>query len=232
MDDREQKSSRNQKVRLKTARGRTTSSQRWLQRQLNDPYVQNAKKLGYRSRAAFKLLELDEKFHFFKPEMCVIDLGAAPGGWTQVAAQKVDLALPHSQIIGIDILPMDVLPGTTLLRGDFTEEETLESVIKTLKGPVDLVLSDMAPSATGHKHTDHLRIVYLVELAFAFAEKVLAEEGCFVAKVLQGGTEAALLGQLKQLFKTVKHVKPQASRKESSELYVVAQGFKKPSTLP
>lgn len=226
MPDNEQRSPRNQKVKLKKARGRKVSSQRWLQRQLNDPYVQDAKKMGYRSRAAFKLIELDEKFHFLKPQMRVIDLGAAPGGWTQVVEKHIDTSLPNTQIIGVDLLEMDAISNTTLHVGDFTDPQTIDHIKSLLTGPVDLVLSDMAPSAMGHKQTDHVRIIALVEEAFYFAQEVLAEGGIFLAKVLQGGTESSLLSILKKSFKTVKHVKPSASRKDSSEMYVIAIDFK------
>lgn len=227
MPDHESFSSRNKKVTLKKNRNRTLSSKLWLERQLNDPYVQEAKKLGYRSRAAFKLIELNEKFDFLKKESRVIDLGAAPGGWTQVVAQKIDASHPNSQIIGIDLLNIDPVPNTTLLLGDFTEEKMMDSIKNLLKGPVDVVLSDMAPSSIGHKQTDHLRIVALVETAFYFAQEVLKDGGTFITKVFQGGMEPSLLSILKKSFNTVKHVKPKSSRKESAELYLVAQNFKK-----
>jgi 23S rRNA (uridine2552-2'-O)-methyltransferase len=227
MSDQEKRSPRSKKVTLKKSRGRTVSSQRWLQRQLNDPYVQDAQRLGYRSRAAFKLIELNEKFHFLKPEMRVIDLGAAPGGWTQVIAKQVNPDLPKSQIIGIDLLEMDPIQGVTLCMGDFSKDETIEQLKAILKGPADIVLSDMAPSSTGYRQIDHLRITVLVEEAFYFAKEVLVEGGTFVAKVLQGGVDGGILNILKQSFETIKHVKPKASRKDSSEMYVVAMGFKK-----
>jgi 23S rRNA (uridine2552-2'-O)-methyltransferase len=226
MPDQEKRSPRNQKVKLKKSRGRTVSSQRWLQRQLNDPYVHDAKKLGYRARSAFKLIELNEKFNLLKPEMRVIDLGAAPGGWTQVITKHVNTDLPGSQVIGVDLLAMDPIPGATLCMGDFTKDEVINHVKSLLSGPVDLVLSDMAASSTGSRQVDHLRITVLVEEAFHFAREVLAEDGVFLAKVLQGGTEISLLNILKQSFKTVKHVKPNASRKDSSEMYVIAMGFR------
>jgi 23S rRNA (uridine2552-2'-O)-methyltransferase len=226
MPDQEKRSPRNQKVKLKKSRGRTVSSQRWLQRQLNDPYVHDAKKLGYRARSAFKLIELNEKFNLLKPEMRVIDLGAAPGGWTQVITKHVNTDLPGSQVIGVDLLAMDPIPGATLCMGDFTKDEVIDHVKSLLSGPVDLVLSDMAASSTGSRQVDHLRITVLVEEAFHFAREVLAEDGVFLAKVLQGGTELGLLNVLKQSFKTVKHVKPNASRKDSSEMYVIAMGFR------
>jgi 23S rRNA (uridine2552-2'-O)-methyltransferase len=226
MPDQEKRSPRNQKVKLKKSRGRTVSSQRWLQRQLNDPYVHDAKKLGYRARSAFKLIELNEKFNLLKPEMRVIDLGAAPGGWTQVITKHVNTDLLGSQVIGVDLLAMDPISGATLCMGDFTKDEVINHVKSILSGPVDLVLSDMAASSTGSRQVDHLRITVLVEEAFHFAREVLAEGGVFLAKVLQGGTEISLLNILKKSFKTVKHVKPNASRKDSSEMYVIAMGFR------
>jgi len=226
MPDQEKRSPRNQKVKLKKSRGRTVSSQRWLQRQLNDPYVQDAKKLGYRSRAAFKLIEINEKFNVLKKEMRVIDLGAAPGGWTQVITKHVNTDLPGSQVIGVDLLAMDPISGATLCMGDFTKDEVINHVKSLLSGPVDLVLSDMAASSTGSRQVDHLRITTLVEEAFLFAQEVLSEGGTFLAKVLQGGAEGSLLTTLKKSFKTIKHVKPSASRKDSSEMYVIAMGFR------
>jgi 23S rRNA (uridine2552-2'-O)-methyltransferase len=214
---------RGMSTRLKTAEGRTTASQRWLTRQLNDPYVKAAKARGLRSRAAFKLLEMDEKLHLLKPGMRVVDLGAAPGGWTQVAVQAVG---PRGQVVALDILPMDPVPGATVLQGDFQEEEAEARVIAAMGGRADLVLSDMAPNTTGHTSTDHLRIMGLAEIALEFARRVLAPGGAFVAKVLQGGTEAEMLAVLKRDFATVKHVKPPASRKDSAEMYVVAMGFR------
>lgn len=228
MPDYSNPSSRNKRVKLKSARGRKVSSQRWLQRQLNDPFVQEAKRVGYRSRASFKFIELNEKFNLLKKEMRVIDLGAAPGGWTQVIAEHVDTSLPKSQVIGIDLLEMEPISGVDLYQGDFTDMEMVDLLKQNLKGPVDLVVSDMAPSAMGHKQTDHLRIIALVEEAALFATEVLGTGGGFVAKVLQGGTEKSLLDVLKKSFKTVRHVKPSASRKDSSEMYVVATGFRAP----
>ncbi|WP_407927944.1 RlmE family RNA methyltransferase [Belnapia arida] len=208
-------------TRLKTAKKRKIGSQRWLERQLNDPYVRAAQQQGLRSRAAFKLIELDERFHLLKPGMRVVDLGAAPGGWTQVAAQK-----GGARIVALDLLPMDPLPGAIMLQGDFQDEAVEQAVLAALDGPADLVLSDMAPNTTGHNATDHLRIIALAELALDFALKVLAPGGSFVAKVFQGGTEKALLELLKRHFSSVKHGKPPASRKDSAELYVVATGFR------
>ncbi len=211
-------------TKVKTARGRKLSSTRWLERQLNDPYVAEAKRLGYRSRAAFKLLELDDRFHFLKPGLRVVDLGAAPGGWTQVVVERI--GTEATAVVAVDILEMEPIAGAEVLRLDFTEAGADDRVREALDGPVDLVLSDMAAPATGHRQTDHLRIVAMCELALDFAKQVLAPGGGFVAKVLQGGTEAALLAEMKQCFAQVRHAKPKASRAESSEVYVVATGFR------
>ena len=208
-------------TRLKTAKKRTIGSQKWLERQLNDPYVRAAQQQGLRSRAAFKLLELDEKHKLLKPGLRIVDLGAAPGGWTQVVVQK-----GGTRVVALDLLPMDALPGAIILQGDFQDPAAEKAVLDALDGPADLVLSDMAPNTTGHNATDHLRIIGLAELALEFALKVLAPGGSFVAKVFQGGTEKELLDQLKRNFSMVKHGKPPASRKDSAELYVVATGFK------
>lgn len=210
-------------TRLRTAKGRTTASQKWLERQLNDPYVRAAKAAGWRSRAAFKILELDEKYKLFRPTQRVVDLGAAPGGWTQVAVQRVG---DSGKVVGLDLLPMDEIPGATLLQGDFQDEAVEQAVLEALDGPADLVLSDMAPNTTGHNATDHLRILGLIELALDFAGKVLTPGGAFVAKAFQGGTERELLNRMKRDFASVKHAKPPASRKGSAEMYVVAQGFR------
>jgi len=210
-------------TRLRSAEGRSTASQRWLTRQLNDPYVRAAKERGFRSRAAFKLLEMDAKLHLLKPGMRVVDLGAAPGGWTQVAVQAVG---DRGQVVAIDILPMDEVAGATVLQGDFTEAEAEDRVIAAMGGKADLVLSDMAPNTTGHQATDHLRIMALAEIALDFAARVLAPGGAFVAKVLQGGTEKEMLAVLKRDFAVVRHVKPPASRKDSAEMYVVGTGFR------
>ncbi len=212
-------------TRLKTAKGRTSASQSWLTRQLNDPYVVAAKAAGLRSRAAFKITGLDERFHLFKPGQRVVDLGAAPGGWTQVAVSRVG---DHGRVVALDILPMDPVPGAIVLHGDFEEEATEAAVLAALAGQADLVLSDMAPNTTGHTATDHLRIIGLVELALQFAEKVLAPGGAFVAKVFAGGTEKALLARMKRNFAEVRHAKPPASRKDSAEMFVVARGFRRP----
>jgi 23S rRNA (uridine2552-2'-O)-methyltransferase len=210
-------------VNLRTARGRSTSQQLWLRRQLNDPYVAAAKAQGLRSRAAFKLLELHEKFGFLRPGARVVDLGAAPGGWTQVALQ-----LKAARVVGVDLLAIDDIAGATLLQGDFTEPEMPARLAALLGGKADIVLSDMAPNTTGHTPTDHLRIMHLAELALAFATEVLAPGGSFVTKLFQGGSERQMLTTLKTRFATVRHAKPPASRKESSELYVVACGFRAP----
>lgn len=214
------------KVRVKTARGRTTSSQKWLQRQLNDPYVARAKREGWRSRAAYKLIEMDEKGHFLKRGMRVLDLGAAPGGWSQVAARKIGLAEGQGKLVAIDLLEMESIPGVEFAQMDFLTPEAPERLMAMLGGPADLVMSDMAANATGHKQTDHLKIVGLVELAVDFARQVLAPGGAFVAKVLQGGTEGTLLADLKRDFTQVRHIKPPASRADSAELYVLATGFR------
>lgn len=217
------KADRGLAVRLKTARGRDAGSQRWLERQLNDPYVRAAKAAGWRSRAAFKLLELDERFRLLRPGARVVDLGAAPGGWTQVA---VKAAGERGRVVALDLLPMDPVPGATVLLGDFNDESAERAVRDALAGPADLVLSDMAPNTTGHAATDHLRIVALAELAADFARRVLAPGGAFVSKVFQGGAERDLLAALKRDYATVRHAKPPASRKDSAETYVVAQGFR------
>jgi 23S rRNA (uridine2552-2'-O)-methyltransferase len=208
-------------VALRTASGRTPASQRWLTRQLNDPYVQAAQKQGWRSRAAFKLIELDERFHLIRPRARVIDLGAAPGGWTQAALRR-----GAGQVVALDLLAIDPIPGADLVQGDFADPGTAERLAALLGGKADLVLSDMAPNTTGHAATDHVRIMALAESALEFAESVLAEGGSFVAKVFQGGSERQMLERMKRAFRTVRHAKPPASRKESSELYVVAQGFR------
>ncbi|WP_376090816.1 RlmE family RNA methyltransferase [Roseomonas sp. CCTCC AB2023176] len=209
--------------RLRTAKGRTTASQKWLQRQLNDPYVRRAKEAGLRSRAAFKIIELDERFSLFRPAQRIVDLGAAPGGWTQVAVSR---AGDRGVVVALDLLPMDPVAGAAVLLGDFNDKSAECAVLDALAGPADLVLSDMAPNTTGHVATDHLRIIALVELAADFAAKVLSPGGAFVAKVFQGGTERDLLARLKRDFATVRHAKPPASRKDSAESYVVAQGFR------
>ena len=216
------------KVRVKTARGRTTSSTRWLQRQLNDPFVAEAKKRGYRSRAALKLEQLDEKYNLMRPGMRIIDLGAAPGGWSQVAAKKVrSTDVGGGQVVAIDISEMGTLPGVEVLHLDFMDDSAPDALKKALGGNLaDGVLSDMASPATGHRQTDHLRIMGLCEAALEFAQEVLKENGYFLAKVLRGGTEGMMLEAMKRDFKTVRHVKPTASRADSAELYVLATGFR------
>jgi 23S rRNA (uridine2552-2'-O)-methyltransferase len=208
--------------RVKTARKRTASSTRWLERQLNDPYVKQAKAEGFRSRAAYKLIELDERFALLKGVQRVVDLGIAPGGWSQVVRKRAQRAA----IVGIDLLPTEPIEGVAILQMDFMAEQAPAALAEALGGPPDLVLSDMAANTVGHKQTDHLRTMGLVEAAASFAVETLAPGGAFVAKVLAGGTDAELLALLKQHFRTVKHAKPPASRKDSSEWYVVAQGFK------
>ena len=208
--------------RLKSTRGRTQSSARWLQRQLDDPYVKQARADGYRSRAAYKLIELDEKFGLLRSATRVVDLGVAPGGWSQVVRQKT----PRAGVVGIDLLPTAPIEGVTLFEMDFMADEAPDALVAALGGAPDLILSDMAANTVGHKQTDHLRTMGLVETAADFAIGNLAAGGAFVAKVLAGGTDTVLLGLLKRHFATVKHAKPPASRKDSSEWYVIAQGFK------
>lgn len=208
-------------VPLRTAKRRSAASQAWLSRQLNDPYVRAAKQQGWRSRAAFKLVELDDRFRLIRRGARVVDLGAAPGGWTQVATRR-----GATEVVAVDLLPMDPVPGATIVQGDFTDDDMPGHIRALLGGPADLVLSDMAPNTTGHNATDHLRIMGLAEMALDFAFDVLAEGGGFVAKVFQGGSERAMLEQMKRRFASVRHAKPPASRKESSELYVVATGFR------
>ena len=208
-------------VGLKRTRGRSSAQQRWLLRQLNDPYVQAAKEQGWRSRAAFKLLELDARYHLLRPGLAVLDLGAAPGGWCQVAVKA-----GAARVVGVDLLAIDPIPGATLIQGDFTDPAMPDRLAEALGGPADLVLSDMAPNTTGHGATDHLRIIGLAEEALDFALTVLASGGGFVAKVFQGGSERGMLERMKRDFATVRHVKPPASRKGSSELYVLATGFR------
>jgi 23S rRNA (uridine2552-2'-O)-methyltransferase len=208
--------------RVKTGRGRTASSVRWLERQLNDPYVKQAKAEGYRSRAAYKLVELDDRFGLVRGAARVVDLGIAPGGWSQVVRKRA----PKAAIVGIDLLETEPLEGVEILQMDFMAEDAPGRLVAALGGPPDLVLSDMAANTVGHKQTDHLRTMGLVEAAAWFAVDTLEEGGAFVAKVLAGGTDKDLLDLLKKHFRTVKHAKPPASRKGSSEWYVVAQGFK------
>lgn len=210
------------RVRVRTSRGRTPQSNKWLERQLNDPYVRKAKAEGYRSRAAYKLIELDERFTLVKKARRVVDLGIAPGGWSQVIRRLN----PKAAIVGIDLLPVDPIEGVTIHQLDFTDQRAAGLLTEGLDGPPDLVLSDMAANTVGHTQTDHLRTMGLVEEAAAFAYDVLVPGGAFVAKVLAGGADSALVAELKRNFTTVKHAKPPASRKDSSEWYVVAQGFK------
>lgn len=220
------RTTRDKAERVKTAKGRKTSSTRWLKRQLNDPYVAKAQMDGYRGRAAYKLIEINEKIDVLKPGLMVVDLGAAPGGWCQVAAKA------GCKVVGLDILEMDPIPDVTLLEMDFMDDDApaqLKAAMADINNGVveaDLVISDIAPNTIGHKNTDHLRIMALVELAYHFALEVLKPEGVFIAKVRQGGAASELLAQMKHDFKTIKHIKPPASRKESSETYVIAQGFR------
>jgi len=208
--------------RLKTAKGRKVSSTRWLERQLNDPYVQRARAENYRSRAAYKLLELDERFGLLKGAKAVVDLGIAPGGWSQVVRRKA----PGAKVVGIDFLPTDPIEGVSILQMDFMDEDAPGRLKDALGGAADLVLSDMAANTVGHQQTDHLRTMALVEAGLEFAAEVLRPGGTYVAKVLAGGADSQLVAEMKRHFATVKHAKPPASRKDSSEWYVVAQGFK------
>lgn len=210
------------RTRVRTARGRTAASTRWLERQLNDPYVKKAKAEGYRSRAAYKLIELDERFDLLRGVGRVVDLGVAPGGWSQVV-RKVR---PKATVVGIDLLPTQPLEGVTLLQMDFMADAAPDLLAEALGGPADLVLSDMAANTVGHPQTDHLRTMALVEAGAHFAAQVLRTGGAFVAKVLAGGADSELVAGLKRDFATVKHAKPPASRKDSSEWYVIAQGFR------
>ncbi len=226
MSDKRGSGTRMLKQRLKTARKRSLSSQKWLERQLNDPYVARARREGYRSRAAYKLLEIDDKHRLLKPGQWVVDLGAAPGGWSQIAALRVGSQDGRGRVVGIDLLPIDPMPGVEFVELDFLDESAPGRLTELLGGPADVVMSDMAANTTGHKKTDHLRIMGLAEAAAQFAREILAPGGAFVAKVFQGGTENQLLADLKRDFATVRHVKPQASRADSSELYVLATGFR------
>lgn len=213
-------------VRLKTARGRTHSSQLWLERQLNDPYVARAKREGYRSRAVYKLMEIDDKARMLKPGQRVLDLGAAPGGWSQLAADRVKAVGGNGKVVAIDLLPVDSIPGVDFIQMDFMDDAAPDRLREMLGGKADIVLSDMAANTVGHRQTDHLRIVALVEAAAHFAIEVLSPGGALLAKVFQGGTEGELLALLKRDFAVVKHVKPGASRSGSSEMYVLATGFR------
>lgn len=230
MTNRAPKGIRSLKVRLQKAKGRTKSSRQWLERQLNDPYVAAAKREGYRSRAAFKLLEIADKYSMLKPGDVVVDLGAAPGGWSQVAAARVKAAEGRGAVVAVDVLALDPIPGVAVLQRDFSDPSTEATLMDMLAGrPVNVVLSDMAAATTGHRQTDHLRIIGLAEEALDFAVRVLSPGGAYLAKVFQGGSEKSLLDILKRDFSTVRHIKPKASRAESPELYVLATGFRKTS---
>ncbi len=213
-------------VRVKTARGRKTSSTRWLQRQLNDPYVQQAKRDGYHSRAAYKIIEIDEKFRLFKQEQHIVDLGAAPGGWSQVAAQRAQSPASNPRVVAVDILEMPVIAGVHTMVGDMYDEALPARITEMLGAKANIVMSDIGPNTTGHAATDHIRIVQLCEAAYVFACDTLTQGGAFICKVRQGGTEQHLLKDMKQRFAKVAHFKPVSSRKESPETYVVATGFK------
>jgi 23S rRNA (uridine2552-2'-O)-methyltransferase len=211
------------KARVKTGKGRTLSSKLWLERQLNDPYVARAKRDGYHSRAAYKLIEIDDKHHVLKHGARVIDLGAAPGGWSQVAVKRVGA---KGRVVATDVLDMAMVTGVEFTKLDFLDERAPAAIKAMLGGPADVVLSDMAANATGHRPTDHIKIMALAEAAAEFAREVLAPGGTFLCKVLQGGTETTLLAQLKRDFASVRHVKPAASRPDSAELYLLAMGFR------
>lgn len=210
-------------VRVRKSKGRSASSQRWLTRQLNDPYVAAAQEAGYRARSAFKLVELDDRFKIFRPGQRVLDLGAAPGGWAQVALSRIG---EKGKVVGIDLLEMDPLPGAEFHQLDFLSEGAEEKIEAWLGGGADVVLSDMAANATGHRQTDHWRIIALAEAAYDFAARVLSPGGAFVSKVLRGGTEDAVLKRIKESFAEVRHAKPPASRADSAEMYIVAKGFR------
>jgi 23S rRNA (uridine2552-2'-O)-methyltransferase len=214
------------KVQVRAGKRRSLASKLWLDRQLNDPYVARAKREGMRSRAAYKLIEIDDKIHFLKPGARVVDLGAAPGGWTQIAAKRVGADSGRGRVVAIDILEMIPVAGADILHLDFLADDAPDRLKALLGGPADVVLSDMAANATGHRKTDHLKIMALAETAALFAREVLKPGGAFLCKVLQGGTEGTLLADLKRDFATVKHVKPSASRSDSAELYVLATGFR------
>ena len=219
-------------VTVKTGGKRKLSSKLWLERQLNDPYVAQAKRDGWRSRAAFKLIEIDDKYHVLKSGLTVVDLGAAPGGWSQVAAKRIGTANGKGRIIAIDLLEMPEIPGVTFAQLDFLADNAPAKLLDMIGGRADVVLSDMAPNTTGHRKTDQLRILGLVEGAAAFAAEVLNPGGTFVAKVFQSGADAALMTELKRDYATVKHVKPASSRQDSSERYVLAMGFRGASAKP
>ena len=214
------------KTWVKTAKRRKNSSTRWLERQLNDPYVARAKEEGYRSRAAFKLIEIDDRYELLKPGQCVLDLGAALGGWTQIAVDRTEAIDGEGRVVAIDILGMEPVTGAEVAQIDFMDDDAPAAIRDMLGGPADLVLSDMAPPTTGHRQTDHLRIMGLFEAALDFTREVLKPGGSFLAKVWRGGTEAALLNEIKREFSTVRHVKPDSSRSESPELFVLATGYR------
>jgi 23S rRNA (uridine2552-2'-O)-methyltransferase len=225
--DRNKLSTGRLKVRVKTGKGRTVSQKLWLERQLNDPYVHEAKKLGYRSRAAFKLSEIDDKYKFLKPGGYVVDLGAAPGGWSQISAQRVKSVEGKGRVVAIDMHSMDDISGVIFFKKDFYDEDAPKLLIDALSGEkADVVLSDMAAHATGHRQTDHINIIALVETGYHFAQQVLKPGGTYLAKVLRGGTENQLLAMMKKDFRVVRHVKPMASRDDSAELFVLASGFR------
>jgi len=218
----------NLKVRVKSAKGRKLSSTRWLERQLNDPFVREANRLGYRSRAAFKIQEIHEKFNIFQPGQCVLDLGAAPGGWSQIASQYVYKGQQRGQVLAVDILPINSLSEVDSLQLDIFQEDSLDLIkAKMIKPEADIILSDMAPSTTGHKSTDHLRIIALLENALDITDNLLADGGVFVGKVFRGGTESDILKRMKIKFQNVKHIKPKSSRANSTELYVVGLNYSK-----
>lgn len=211
-------------TKVKTAKNRSLSSSLWLQRQLNDEYVVLSKKDGYRSRAAYKLIEIDEKFRIFKPNMKVVDLGAAPGGWSQVLSSKIG---KKGKIIALDLIDIPSIDKVEFFQGDFRDQENIDKILEIMDGKLDLILSDMAPNTTGHKHTDHLKIIDLCERVFEFADKSLNINGTVVVKLFQGGTQSELLSDIKKKFTSIKHFKPESSRKESSEIYLIASGYKK-----
>jgi 23S rRNA (uridine2552-2'-O)-methyltransferase len=214
------------RARATRVKGRTPSSTAWLRRQQSDPYVAEARRLGYRSRAAFKLIEIDDRFHLLRRGLRVVDLGASPGGWTQVAAARIEAASGRGGVVGVDLLETRPVAGASLLRGDFRDSATADAIKRALGGRAHLVLSDMAAPATGHRATDHLRAVALAEAALLFAIDALQPGGAFVAKIFQGGAEGTLLLELKRVFAELRHVKPRASRAESAETYLVARGFR------
>jgi 23S rRNA (uridine2552-2'-O)-methyltransferase len=219
-------------VTVKTGGKRKLSSKLWLERQLNDPYVAQARREGYRSRAAYKLIEIDDKYHFLKPGLTVVDLGAAPGGWSQIAARRVGAADGKGRVVAIDLLEMPEIVGVSFAQLDFLSQDAPDKLLAMIGGRADVVLSDMAPNTTGHRKTDQLRILGLVEGAAAFASEVLNPGGTFVAKVFQSGADAALMTELKRDFASVRHVKPASSRKDSSERYLLAMGFRGVQTRP